>query len=167
MEETQNPYAAPNMPALPNAEWQQTVRADRGMRLVARLIDGGLSLMCFLPMFVAVAIDPESKEPSAIQMAMMGLSVLLLLGLFVYNLVLLNQSGQTLGKRWIGIKIVRTDGTPASLGRILGLRMFLIALIEAIPCLGGVFALVNVLWIFGEDSLCLHDLMADTKVVNA
>src|SRR5688572_28046641 len=125
MEETQNQYAATNMPALPNAEWQQNVRADRGMCLVARLIDGGLSLVCFLPMFIAVAIDPESKEPSAIQMAMMGVSVLLLLGLFVYNLVLLNQRGQTLGKRWIGIKIVRTDGTPASLGRILGLRMFL------------------------------------------
>lgn len=167
MEEPQNPYAAPNAPALPNAEWQPTVPADRGMRLVARLIDGGLYLACFMPMFIAVAIDPDSKEPSGIQMAMMGLSFLLVLGLFVYNLVLLNESGQTLGKRWIGIKIVRTDGTQASLGRILGLRMFVIALIEGIPCLGSVFALANVLWIFGQDSLCLHDLMADTKVINA
>jgi len=63
------------------------------------------------------------------------------------------------------MKIVRNDGSPCSFGRIVGLRMFVIALIEQVPCLGAVFALVNALWIFGEESRCLHDLICDTKVV--
>lgn len=168
MEDTQNPYAAPTAPPpLPGELADGSVKADRGLRLVARLIDGGLMLICFVPMFVAIVIEPNSKEPSPLQMAMSALGLLAALGLFVYQCVLLYQRSQTLGKRWLNIKIVRNDGSPCSFGRILGLRMFVIALIEQVPCLGAVFALVNALWIFGEESRCLHDLICDTKVVVA
>ncbi|ALN60345.1 RDD family protein [Lysobacter enzymogenes] len=168
MEDTQNPYAAPTAPPpLPGELVDDSVKADRGLRLVARLIDGALMMVCFVPTFLAIAIDPGNKEPSGLQMAMMALSVLAALGLFVYQCVLLNQHSQTLGKRWLKIKIVRNDGSPCSFGRIFGLRMFVIALIEQVPCLGALFALVNALWIFGAESRCLHDLICDTKVVNA
>ncbi|MBN7137816.1 hypothetical protein A7A76_24335 [Lysobacter enzymogenes] len=166
MEDTQNPYAAPTAPPpLPGELIDDSIKADRGLRLVARLIDGGLMMACFVPLFVAIAIEPNSKEPSIAQMAMGSLGLLAALGLFAYQLVLLYQSSQTLGKRWLGIRIVRNDGSPCSFGRILGLRMFVIALIEQVPCLGALFALVNALWIFGEESRCLHDLICDTKVV--
>lgn len=85
--------------------------------------------------------------------------------MFIYQLVLLAQSSQTLGKRWMRIKIVRNDGTDASFGRIFGLRMLVIGIIEQVPCIGLMFSLINVVWIFGEESRCLHDLLADTKVV--
>lgn len=167
MEDTQNPYAAPSAPPpLPGELLDGSVKADRGLRLVARLIDGGLMLACLLPLFVAVGIAPENKEPSPLQLGLMALGLLFALALFVYQLVLLYQHSQTLGKRWLKIKIVRNDGSPCSFGRIFGLRMFVIGLIEQVPCLGGVFALVNALWIFGEESRCLHDLICDTKVVN-
>ncbi|QWP77909.1 RDD family protein [Lysobacter sp. K5869] len=166
MEDSQNPYAAPSAPPpLPGELVDDQIKADRGMRLVARLIDGGLMMVCFVPLFVALAIEPNSKEPSTLQMATGALGLLAALGLFVYQLVLLHQSSQTLGKRWLGMKIVRNDGSPCSFGRIVGLRMFVISLIEQVPCLGGIFALVNALWIFGEESRCLHDLICDTKVV--
>ena len=176
MEDTQNPYAAPSAPPpLPSEYgWDESVKADRGMRLVARLIDWGLQIACLLPFFIALAIDvyqtgntgSSNKELTPVQIAGMVLGVVLFLGLLVYQLVLIYQSSQTLGKRWVGIKIVRNDGSPASFGRIFGLRMVVIGLIEQVPCLGGVFALVDALWIFGEESRCLHDLIADTKVVN-
>lgn len=168
MEDSQNPYAAPTAPPpLPGELADGSVKADRGLRLVARLIDGALMMACFVPTFVAVAIEPDNKQPGPLQMALMALSVLAALGLFAYQCVLLYQHSQTLGKRWLKIKIVRNDGSPCSFGRIFGLRMFVIALIEQVPCLGAVFALVNALWIFGEESRCLHDLICDTKVVNA
>ncbi|MEI2453262.1 RDD family protein [Lysobacter firmicutimachus] len=165
MEEPQNPYAAPS--ALPVAGEDYSVRADRGTRLIARLIDGALYMVCMAPVFVAVAVDPNSEQPSPLQLGIMSLGLLFALALFAYNLVLLAQSGQTLGKRWLKIKIVRLDGSPASLGRILGLRMIVIGLIESVPCLGALFSLANALWIFGDESRCLHDLLADTKVINA
>lgn len=168
MEDTQNPYAAPTAPPpLPGELADDSIKADRGLRLVARLIDGGLMLVCMLPAFLSVAVAPNNDEPSPLQLGMIALGGLFALGLFAYQLVLLYQSSQTLGKRWLGMKIVRNDGSPCSFGRIVGLRMFVIALIEQVPCLGALFALVNALWIFGEESRCLHDLICDTKVVKA
>lgn len=166
MEDSQNPYAAPSAPPpLPGELVDDQIKADRGLRLVARLIDGGLTMVCLLPAFLSVAVAPNNDEPSPLQLGMIALGVLFALGLFAYQLVLLYQSSQTLGKRWLGMKIVRNDGSPCSFGRIVGLRMFVIALIEQVPCLGALFALVNALWIFGEESRCLHDLICDTKVV--
>ncbi|MGH8082795.1 MAG: RDD family protein, partial [Lysobacter sp.] len=150
------------------------VKADRGIRLVARLIDIGLQLAVMVPMFIVLLATgspsntlERTDQLSPLQITMLIVSILALLGLAVYQLVLLYQTSQTLGKRWMGIKIVRNDGSPSSFGRIFGLRMVVVGVIEQVPCLGALFALVNVLWIFGEDSRCLHDLLADTKVVNA
>ncbi|MGO1069897.1 RDD family protein [Lysobacter sp. CA199] len=171
MEDTQNPYAAPTAP-LP-VELGESVKADRGIRLVARLIDGGLQLAVLVPMIVVLVLaGPNSggagsaDQLNGIQIAALALSGLMTLALVIYQFVLLYQTSQTLGKRWMGIKIVRNDGSSCSFGRILGLRMFVTGLIEQVPCIGMVFALANVLWIFGEESRCLHDLLADTKVVN-
>ncbi|MGO4262518.1 RDD family protein [Lysobacter sp. TAB13] len=172
MEETQNPYAAPSAPPpLPAEMWDQSAKADRGIRLVARLIDWGLQMACLVPLIVIVAMNPqqngETPDFTPLQITGMVICGLAVLGLAIYQLVLLYQTSQTLGKRWMNIKIVRNDGSPASFGRILGLRMVVTGVIEQVPCLGGLFALANVLWIFGEESRCLHDLLADTKVVNA
>ncbi|QWF16795.1 RDD family protein [Lysobacter capsici] len=168
MEDLQNPYAAPSAPPpLPAYAWvdDRTIKADPWIRLVARLIDWGLMMVCFFPLFVAVGLEPDSKDPSPLQLITSCVALLAALGLFIYQLVLLAQSSQTLGKRWMRIKIVRNDGTHASFGRIFGLRMLVVGLLEQVPCIGLMFSLINVVWIFGEESRCLHDLLADTKVV--
>jgi uncharacterized RDD family membrane protein YckC len=67
----------------------------------------------------------------------------------------------------LGIKIVRNDGSRAGLGRIFWLRMFVPGLVGAIPLVGGLFGLIDPLFIFGEEKRCLHDLIADTIVVTA
>jgi len=108
-----------------------------------------------------------ASVPDLVNLAKAGLFgvIAIGLGLFVYNLALLGQSGQTIGKQWLGIRIVRSDGSNADLGRVFGLRMFLPGLITAFA--GPLFSLPDALCIFGNEKRCIHDMMADTIVVVA
>jgi uncharacterized RDD family membrane protein YckC len=63
----------------------------------------------------------------------------------------------------IGIKVVRSDGSKASLGRIFWLRNFVNGLLGIIPF----YQLIDILFIFGDQRQCLHDKIADTIVVKA
>jgi len=80
--------------------------------------------------------------------------------------------GQTVGKRLLGIRIVRVqdDANPGFVHAVL-LRGFVPilnrALIMLIPVFGLGFWLVDVACIFRDDRRCLHDLIAGTKVVQS
>lgn len=93
--------------------------------------------------------------------------VLGLAGLGVWNCVWLHRYGQTVGKRALGIMIVRGNGERASLGRIFGLRYLPMMILGAIPFLGPLVTLTDILLIFRDNRLCLHDHIADTRVVKA
>jgi uncharacterized RDD family membrane protein YckC len=67
----------------------------------------------------------------------------------------------------MGIRVVRTDGTRVGFGRFIFLRWLPVMLLGMIPLLGYVVSLLDVLLIFRENRLCLHDNFADTKVVTA
>lgn len=168
MEEIRNPYAAPGAPLIPDLPpLPSTARpelAGRGQRLAARIIDQLLYVACFLPFIVLALMRPDAAFEGAAGLGLL-LSLAAMLGLFVYNLAQLAQSGQTVAKRWLGIRIVRRDGSDADLGRIVGLRMFVPWLISAFA--GPFFSLPDALCIFGEERRCLHDMMADTIVVVA
>ena len=93
-----------------------------------------------------------------------------LLGFIVFLLVhgyLLATRGQTVGKLLTKIRIVRSDGTRASFGRLVGLRFLLNSFLALIPVVGTIYALVDVLFIFRAERRCIHDLIADTIVVRA
>jgi uncharacterized RDD family membrane protein YckC len=86
----------------------------------------------------------------------------------VINLFMLHARGQTIGKMTTGVRIVRADGSKAGLGRILALRSFpLLVLIAISSPLGQILAFANIAFIFREDRRCIHDLLANTKVVIA
>jgi uncharacterized RDD family membrane protein YckC len=74
--------------------------------------------------------------------------------------------GQTVGKRLLGIRIVRVqdDANPGFVHAVL-LRSVVPIIIRAIPMFGLGFWLVDVGCIFRTDKRCLHDLIAGTKVV--
>ena len=77
-------------------------------------------------------------------------------------------TGASLGAAaWAKVRVVRTDGSPASLGRQIGLRYIVNAIPGAIPMVGSVYGLVDILFIFRGDRRCIHDMIADTKVVVA
>ena len=75
----------------------------------------------------------------------------------------MHRNGQSIAKKLLGIKVVRSDGSPASLGRLIWLRNVLNWFISIVPLYG----VVDSLFIFGEAHQCLHDKIADTIVVKA
>ncbi len=111
------------------------------------------------------SIEPETL---ALELALPLLVLLLpLLVLTVIQVVLLCKHGQSLGKRWMRVRIVRTDGSAVGFVHVILLRSFVLQLIGAIPLVGGLVSLIDPLLIFREDRRCLHDLIADTHVVEA
>lgn len=96
------------------------------------------------------------------------LLVNLLVGFVVFcalNAYLLATQGQTIGKRLLGLRIVRPDGERASLVRLLGARYGVGYLLNLIPLVGGLYGLIDALLIFRSSCRCLHDNIADTIVV--
>ena len=165
-----NPYEAPTSVVDDPSVGEYQELADRGARLAAKILDGligigGIGIMAAIMIPVALTQGDSASKTRFIMVALLG--VALTLGVLAWNLTWLYRYGQTIGKRIVKIKIVRSDGDRASLGRILGLRIILVTILESIPFLGGLFSLVNICFIFRDDRRCIHDLMADTVVVKA
>lgn len=153
-----NPYATPqSSQAVPATPLRQEP-AGRAIRLGAVLIDNVLFTIAFLPGYLLLLEETATSTASVLQW-IAPVTGLLGLGLLGYNLWLLHRQGQTLAKSWLGTRIVRTDGSRSGLGWIFWLRYFLPTLIGAIPCVGGIFSLVDALFIFADDRRCLHDHM--------
>jgi uncharacterized RDD family membrane protein YckC len=83
------------------------------------------------------------------------------------NGILAYRNGQSIAKKWLGIKDVRTDGSRVSFARIFWLRNVLNACFSLIPLVGGFYGLIDALFIFGSAKRCVHDYIADTIVVRA
>lgn len=166
-----DPYAAPKtnvwMPEVAGAEGP--VKAERLTRLGAHLLDSlffFLSLMTlFLTTVLSAAPTDSSDGAEVTGVAVLGIAIgsLLVLAFCIVQLVLLARSGQTLGKKLLRIRIVRKDGSPASFGRIFGLRILLTWVLGLLP----LFSLIDFCFIFGEEKRCVYDLIADTIVVRA
>jgi uncharacterized RDD family membrane protein YckC len=140
-----------------------SVLAEPGTRLIAHIVD---QIALIGPIFGCMIFALMLSAGTGSRDTVLGLFVLLgvvaTLGVMGYQLYLLSESGQTIGKRMLGIQIVRTDGSQATLGRIFLLRILVPAAINA-GC--GAFGLIDVLFIFAADRRCVHDHLADTKVV--
>jgi uncharacterized RDD family membrane protein YckC len=139
----------------------QHVLADRGTRLAAALID---SATLYIPMFGLFALAISMRSEASILFVIVGL--LYALGILVVQIVMLCQRGQSIGKRALGIRIVKMDNGMNGGGVTnVVLRGLVPGLIGLVPYVGPLFSLVNVCFIFAEDKRCLHDHIASTVVV--
>jgi uncharacterized RDD family membrane protein YckC len=170
---TSDRYAAPRAAVHDIRDPEELELSGRAARLGAFFADGIVGfVMIYLPaliVLVATGAADAAIDPSAatIDVNVLGLAGLLCLCGFIawiwVTAVLVARNGQTIGKRLLEIKVVRSDGSPASLGRIFWLRNFGNWLLSVIPFYG----LVDLLLIFGVRQQCIHDLLADTIVVRA
>jgi uncharacterized RDD family membrane protein YckC len=141
--------------------------AGRGMRLLSVLIDGLIQGGIYWAITL-VAFRSLSPKGGGMGVGMIIGQVLLGFVIFIaLQAYLLHTEGQTIGKKLLGLRIVRSDGSRATIGRLLGLRYLVGWIVVMIPFIGAIYALVDCLLIFRESRQCLHDNIADTIVVKA
>jgi uncharacterized RDD family membrane protein YckC len=157
-----NPYAPPSSQAEYGgygSEYTQQdgLLADRGTRLGARMVDGVLYVAA-----AAIGVIPGAALGE--ETAMFGGIGLAIFVLAVYQWYLISTTGQSIAKKWLGIRIVRVDGS--ELGFLYGvfLRDWVL---QAVSALFSPIGLIDALMIFGEERRCLHDHIAGTKVIIA
>ena len=174
-----NPYAAPGAvvdDARAGGETNlEALKASRWQRLGAAFIDGLIVGLCAFPLTMWWALRQGTLSHFShrdlfadlpfVQPTFVIVSIVLLLGVIACNLALLNHNSQTIGKRALGIKIVRTDGSPVALSRVVFLRWLPTGIAGRIPFIGRFVALADVLVIFGSERRCIHDYIADTIVI--
>jgi uncharacterized RDD family membrane protein YckC len=161
---TANPYAPPRANVQDVAD-SAAPAAGRGTRLAAVILDGIIVVaMIYIPLILAGGL--KTHGPSA-PMVFRGIGGLLALSGFIawcwLTILFVSRNGQSIGKKLLGIKVVRSDGSPASLGRIFLLRNVVNTVLAVVPFYG----LVDALLIFGDAQQCVHDKIADTIVIKA
>jgi uncharacterized RDD family membrane protein YckC len=169
---TNNPYAPPRGAVRDVADSAESAEpAERVTRLVAAILDGIVFVvMVYVPVLIVMAGSGGFADPAVAgepNIVVIGLgSILVLIGLIAWiwlTVVNVARNGQTIAKKMLGIKVVRTDGSKASLGRIFWLRNVVNGLLGIIPLYG----LIDILFIFGAPRQCIHDKLADTIVIKA
>jgi uncharacterized RDD family membrane protein YckC len=178
----------PRHPGLPRAEFPVNEPAGRIARMVAVLLD---TLLLLLPwavglFFLGDTLDRPEISILHVRWVQLGTSAVA-----IGQGVLLALRGQTLGKMAVGVRVVRArDGRNPGLWRAVILRQLVPALVlwvclpaepvfyhvvfrHLVPgvmmtCLaivGRFLAVVELLTFLKEDPRCLHDYLADTRVV--
>lgn len=135
------------------------------IRVVARLIDAILLNVVFLivriPFGVAMFTPGFGREPGAL-VAMLGTTILL--GLLntaaaaCYEIFFIAARGATIGKMIFGLKVIRADGSPVSLGLSTG-RYFAQWISAMILFIGYIMAA------FDDQKRALHDRICETRVI--
>ena len=138
------------------------------IRFVAYVID---ALVLSVPFAMAIAVlvvihwdhwtEPEESA------AIVGTTALLLVALIIINwlyeaLMSSSPRGATLGKRALGLRIVRFDGTQLSFGRATGRHFAKAIATPAVPLLIG-----YIMAGFTNRKRALHDILADTLVIRS
>ncbi|MBD9468286.1 RDD family protein [Pseudoxanthomonas sp. PXM01] len=168
-----DPYSTPAAHLAPPPTEDHDL-ADRWARLAAVLIDVVIAMIVMAPlMWVGGYWQAAFEAGQAGGFGFMPLGTTMLwaaIGFVLFVLIQgypLHESGQTWGKKLLSIKIVDLQGDKLPLMDLLLKRYLPTHAIVNVPCVGGLYALVDALMIFRQDRRCLHDLIAGTRVVRA
>ena len=139
-----------------------TPLASPWRRLAAVLLDAALFIGA-VSFPLAVGITGEETGSRALEAIGAMALVVAVLGLAIYQVVLLSRDGQTLGKRILNLRIVdEVDEHNPGFVRAVLVRGLLMHILAMIPLVW----LIDVLMIFSDDHKTLHDRMARTVVVD-
>lgn len=140
--------------------------AGRFSRLGAVMIDG--TIVGVLNVLVSQSLGLGMLAvPGPFHATLLGALIEAVIFLLI-NGYWLAKSGQSLGKKLLGIAIVRNeDETLLSLLKLYITRMLPLAVVSVIPMplLPVLVLLADSLSIFRGDRRCIHDLIAGTKVI--
>ena len=143
--------------------------ASRLSRLWAAIIDALTITVVILPFayffkdgFAHYQMDDEMSILVDLAKGMIGIGLF-----FLINYKLLKENGQTIGKQLNNIKIVRVDGSKPTMKHLILKRYLPFFGFPIIPIIGGILHIINLWAIFGQESRCIHDYIADTRVVKS
>jgi len=143
---------------------RQSTLAKKSTRLFAIILDFLIMLLVCIPGLITYKITNDYQYDNSIGTLIIVLSYLILGSTQLFYLV---KHGQSLGKKALGIKIVKIDNEQVpGFATIFLLRSLIPNIISSVPYAGPVFWLIDILFIFRDDRRCMHDLIAQTKVVN-
>ena len=81
--------------------------ASRGDRFLAVLAEGGIfAVVGEAPIFASFMMADANGEPNV---PLMFIGIALVLGLAIYNIILIFTAQQTIGKKMMGLRVVRAD----------------------------------------------------------
>lgn len=133
--------------------------ATVGRRFGALIIDNMIVFGPLVVGIIAFAIAAESGDSDEIPAGAIAGFLLWMIAAFLYEPLLTARDGQTIGKKLLGIRVVRPDGSRISTGQAWGRSLgrmaiaMITSLIDYLPAL------------FTDEKTTVHDLMASTRVV--
>jgi uncharacterized RDD family membrane protein YckC len=177
-------------PSVPRAEYPAPAPAGRVARMIAVFLD---ALLLLLPWTAGLFFLGETLDRPEVSILYVHWVQLGTLAVVIGQTVLLSLRGQTLGKMAVGVRVVRaSDGSNPGFWRAVVLRSVVPALVlwgclpaepvfyhiflrQLLPvgvtvCLtliGRFLVVVELATFLKADGRCLHDYLADTKVVEA
>ncbi|MBV9762660.1 MAG: RDD family protein [Acidobacteriaceae bacterium] len=139
------------------------------IRVLARVIDSAILWAFFLALLFVwealvqrVILNPANATPSDLATVVGGLGLIYLLStavLLLYESWFLYRRGGTPGKLAVGVRVIRGNSEPLTLGRSAG-RAFAYLLTSMVPIgIGFIMAGAD------DEKRALHDRLCDTRVV--
>lgn len=155
--------------------------ASYGKRFAAFIVDSLLIGIAVAMMFEYLGLGPDQSQAVDMQTLIKNMAekvnalskeqrffVLIFpyIMFFVFHGYSLFHSGQTIGKRLLGIAIVTMDNQKPPFGPLILHRYFSQWIVGMLPGLGFLLRVADILLIFRSDRRCVHDLLAKTKVID-
>jgi uncharacterized RDD family membrane protein YckC len=164
----ENRYQPPKAEVSDVATVGDSEMASRGLRFGAAMIDGIIGAAIVGSAMFFSNYWTKAMAGTATYLDQLALAPVGLVAFLVVHGYLLHTSGQTVGKRLVGTRIVSVDENRIlPLWKVFVLRFLPISVVAQIPFVGQALSLVDALFIFRDDKRCLHDIIAGTKVVQA
>lgn len=116
------------------------------------------------PEQVQAAVQAHIENLTPMQKTVLALSPFV--SFFLLNGLLLARSGQTLGKRILGLAIVTLDGQKPDFFSMIVWRYLTQWTAGMIPGIGVLLRLLDVCFVFRPDRRCIHDVIAKTRVID-
>ena len=139
--------------------------AGIGSRFLATLLDTLLVILLQILVFAAFALvinilGQSAKDLTTWAIAFLGfISFIFYSGYYVFFEMLWN--GQTPGKRWVGLRVIRIDGTPITLS-----ESFIRNLARLVDFLPAAYGIGIISMFLDKQSRRLGDLAAGTLVIH-
>ncbi len=139
--------------------------ANRWRRLGASLLDTLLAFVILASvLFAAYGSDAATSMNNGYYAVRKPMMVYYLVLFAIQGWSMYASNGRTLGKRALGLRTVLVDGSDAGFVRLM-LRFVGMMLISIVPFVGGLLALVDMMFIYRKSKRCVHDDIAGTIVI--